>query len=78
MATTPLLRKFVPNVTLNDETPLVVITNVVSDPVTPPLAFSVQFPVGTKVLTESFIGTVIVPVVAGVAVVERTWRSDVA
>jgi len=67
VASVPTFLKLVPQVKTNDVVPDVVIANVTICPVTPPLALNVQAPVGVIVITLLVIGTVIVPLVAGVA-----------
>lgn len=69
VASVPVLRKFVPKVSVKLETPLVVIENVSVFPVVPPLALNVQDPVGVMVTMSVVMPTVIVPVVADVAAV---------
>jgi len=62
----PVVLKLVPQVNVNDDTPLVVITKVIRCPIDPPDALKVQAPVGVMVIIGVTIFTVIVPVEADV------------
>ena len=67
VASVPVFRKLVPHVKTRLVVPTVVIANVQRCPAAPPEALNVQAPVGVIVRTPSPIATVIVPVVALVA-----------
>lgn len=70
VASVPIVLKFVPQVSVSDVVPDVVIINETKSPAVPPLALNVQAPVGVMVMAEVVIETVIVPVVAGVAAID--------
>lgn len=78
VASVPVTLKFVLQVSVKLEVPLVVMQNVQRAPGFPPEALKVHAAVGVMVITPSpdGIGTEIVPVVAGVAAVAETKGSE--